>query len=288
MSSVRAGLALLFSLTALNAMAADWVVVKVTQPARYTDDRKTWHEVKRGMVLKNESWLSTGNRARIILQRNQDQVVFQPGTMAGLYERASAVVHTDFAQQSGELRLSIDPRVTPHLAVQTPYMAALVKGTVFSVKVTAKGSSVSVERGRVQVSDVKSGETVGVSAGQKATVDDNAQTAMALSGTNRKFEQIITIKPLGTVLKDMLPGSDAVAPGKQEKSNNDGGDDNGASNGKSENSGSGSSGNGSANGKSGSSSAGNSSSGSSSGSGSGGNSEKSKDKSKDKSKESDD
>lgn len=294
MSSIRAGLALLFSLTALNAMAADWVVVKVTQPARYTDDRKTWHEVKRGMVLKNESWLSTGNRARIVLQRNQDQVVFQPGTMAGLYERASAVVHTDFAQQSGELRLSIDPRVTPHLAVQTPYMAALVKGTVFTVKVTAKGSSVAVQRGRVQVSDVKSGETVGVSAGQKASVDDNPQTAMALSGTNKKFEQVITIKPLGAVLKDMLPGTDATAPGKQDnpdKASNAAGDDKGASSSKSENAGSRSGGASSGGASSsGSSSSGNSSSGGSSNSNAGSSSSKSSssEKSSSKGKESDD
>lgn len=217
MSSVRAALALLFSLSAVNAMASDWVVVKVTQPARYTDDRKTWREVKRGMVLKNHSWLSTGNRARIVLERNKDQVVFQPGTMAGLYERASAVVHTDFAQQSGELRLSIDPRFTPHLAVQTPYMAALVKGTVFRVKVTEKGSSVAVERGRVQVSDVRSGETVGVSSGQKASVDDNPETSMTLSGSNKKFERIITIKPLGKVLQDILPGPATSKPLNQDK-----------------------------------------------------------------------
>lgn len=287
MSSARAGLALLFSLMAVNVMAADWVVIKVTQPARYTDDRKTWHEVKRGMVLKNHSWLSTGNRARIVLQRNKDQVVFQPGTMAGLYERGNAVIHTDFAQQSGELHLSIDPRVKPHLAVQTPYMAALVKGTVFRVKVTDAGSSVAVERGRVQVSDVKSGETVGVSAGQKATVDDDPETAMALSGSNKKFEQVIIVTPPSAVFQETPPDQEF---GKSKKTDKDESKSDASSNG----SGKGSGNNG------GSASSGNSdTSGSSSNAGSSGNgnnasksgsSEKDdrKDKDKDKEKEDDD
>ena len=175
-------------------MAADWVVARVSQPSQFTIDRKTWTALKAGMTVPNRSWISTGPRGRVMLQRNKDQVTFQPGTLAGVFERSGVAVHTDFAQQTGTLSLSIDPQVKPHLAVQTPYLAAVVKGTVFSVTVGKTGASVGVERGRVEVTDPRSGEKTGVKAGQKASVDQDPATPMSLSGVNTNFEAVVSVR----------------------------------------------------------------------------------------------
>lgn len=221
---------LLLPLLAFFAMAApagafanDWIVSKVSQPSRYTEDRKTWVTVTPGMTVKDQSWISTGPRGRVVLERAKDRVTFQPNTLAGVFERPGFSVHTDFAQQSGQIRLEIDPRKTPHLAVQTPYLAAVVKGTVFTVSVDAKGAKVGVERGRVEVTDALSGERTGVRAGQQAAVDDNPATAMSLTGKNSKFEPIVVTKPFAPA----VPAIQAATPSPSATTTSDDASSNG-------------------------------------------------------------
>lgn len=190
-ANITRTIVLLAALAPTMAWSADWVVSKVSQPSRFTVDGKTWLVVTRGSTIPNASWVSTGPRGRVVLERNKDRVTFQPGTMAGVFEKKGWSIHTDFAQQSGTLELSIDPQVKPHLAVQTPFLAAVVKGTVFTVTVTKEKASVGVSRGRVEVTDNMSGERTGIKAGQKATVDNDPLTHMALAGKNRNFEKIV-------------------------------------------------------------------------------------------------
>lgn len=193
---IRGFLSLLLLLScSAPVLGADWVVARVSQPSKFTIDRKTWSTLKPGMTVPNRSWISTGPRGRVVLQRNKDQVTFQPGTLAGVFERAGFAVHTDFAQQTGTLSLSIDPQVKPHLSVQTPYLAAVVKGTVFSVTVGKTSATVGVDRGRVEVTDARTGEKTGVKAGQKASVDQDPATPMSLTGINANFEAIVHVPP---------------------------------------------------------------------------------------------
>jgi uncharacterized membrane protein YgcG len=183
------------ALAPFPAWASDWVVSKVSQPSSYSPDGKTWSAVTKGMTVSNKSWIATGPRGRVVLERRKDKVTFQPDTLASITEKQGFAVHTEFAQQTGELQLSIDPKVKPHLSVQTPYLAAVVKGTVFSVSVNAKGAAVGVTRGRVEVTDAVSGEQAGVKAGQLASVDTDPSTSMSLSGTNTDFDPIMNVQP---------------------------------------------------------------------------------------------
>src|SRR3546814_14786860 len=52
---------------------------------------------------------------------------------------------------------SIKKKLTPHFGVQTPYLAAVVKGTTFSVTVDGTGASVQVVEGAVEVSTLDGG-----------------------------------------------------------------------------------------------------------------------------------
>ncbi|WP_210161477.1 hypothetical protein [Rhizobium leguminosarum] len=58
---------------------------------------------------------------------------------------------TEVLQQIGTLDLEIEKRSQPHTTVQTPYLEAVVKGTIFHVTVGKTKASVSVDRGLVQV-----------------------------------------------------------------------------------------------------------------------------------------
>lgn len=170
-------------LSSAGAYASEWMVSRTTKQVSFTVDKKTWVPVIGGMAIPNKSWISTGPRGRVELERGVEKVAFGPGTLAalitedGLFSRKTNVV-----QQKGILSLDIEKRSKPHTYVHTPFLAAVVKGTSFQVKVTARDASVSVERGLVQVSSFTSGQSTNLGPGQQATVDQN-QT-MSVAGVN--------------------------------------------------------------------------------------------------------
>ncbi|MGC8030557.1 FecR domain-containing protein, partial [Salmonella enterica] len=67
--------------------------------------------------------------------------------------------------------------------VETPYLAAVVKGTHFSVTVDAGSTKVGVLRGQVEVSDFKTGQIAQVMPGQVATAFEHGKPGLSLSGS---------------------------------------------------------------------------------------------------------
>ena len=53
-------------------------------------------------------------------------------------------------QQAGSILLDVEKRNVKHFEVETPYLAAVVKGTKFTVTSGDEGASVKVTRGSVQ------------------------------------------------------------------------------------------------------------------------------------------
>lgn len=164
----------------VSVFAQDWIVSRTTKQVSYTLDKQTWVPVTGGMAVPNKSWISTGPRGRVELERGTEKVTFGPETLAaiitenGLFSRKTNVV-----QQQGHLSLDIEKRSRPHTYVHTPFLAAVVKGTSFQVTVTARDASVSVERGLVQVSSFTSGQSTNLGPGQQATVDQNQNMSVA-------------------------------------------------------------------------------------------------------------
>ena len=73
-------------------------------------------------------------------------------------------------KRQGTLTVEAEVRNVQHFAVKTAYLAAVVKGTRFTVTAKRSGGSVEVFRGQVSVEDKLNAETVLILAGQKATV----------------------------------------------------------------------------------------------------------------------
>jgi hypothetical protein len=115
------------------------------------------------------------------LSRGVETITFQPNTVAAIFTRDTLIDRkTEVAQQTGTLDLEIEKRDHPHTTVQTPFLAAVVKGTIFEVTVTKKNAKVSVARGLVQVSSFASGQQANVGPKQSASVD--AVAGMTVSG----------------------------------------------------------------------------------------------------------
>ena len=70
---------------------------------------------------------------------------------------------------TGSLVIDVDKRAHPHFSVETPFLAAVVKGTKFGVNVGANSASVEVERGLVEVDDFAMLTVSSCAAGQESS-----------------------------------------------------------------------------------------------------------------------
>jgi len=162
------------------AAAQDWTVAKTTKQVSYTVDKTTWQPVEVGALVPNKAWVSTGPRGRVTLTRGKESISLHPNTLGavitteGFFSRKTDVVH-----QKGEIALNIEKRGRPHTFVHTPFLAAAVKGTSFTVTVTDKAASVSVDEGLVQVSSFTGGQSANVGPGQQVTVDQAQSMSVA-------------------------------------------------------------------------------------------------------------
>nr|CAD6607921.1 membrane protein [Rhizobium sp. TCK] len=166
----------------VSAVAADWVVSRATKQVTFTIDKRNWVPVAGGMTIPNGSWVSTGPRGRVVLQRGVESIAYGPDTLAAIFTENGGLLqrNTNVVQKKGSLALDIEKRGRPHTYVHTPFLAAVVKGTSFEVRVTARDASVSVEHGLVQVSSFTGGQSTNLGPGQQATVDQSQR--MSVSG----------------------------------------------------------------------------------------------------------
>lgn len=199
------------------AAAADeaWVAARATNQVSYTLDNKTWSPLRKGMVVPNKAWISTGSRGRLQLVRGSESIAFHPNTLASVVTRGSGQSRkTEVNQLVGQLVLEIEKRHKPHTTVQTPFLAAVVKGTQFTVMVGDANAAVAVDRGLVEVTGFKRRERSNLAAGQKAAV---TEARMSVEGrtqeppVTRVLFSLQSIKA-GFALRD-APAVNATAKG---------------------------------------------------------------------------
>ncbi|WP_105439485.1 FecR domain-containing protein, partial [Neorhizobium sp. T25_13] len=209
-----------FSLASVAAHAGqgDWQVVKASQQVTYTLDKQSWQSVRVGDTVPNAAWVSTGPKGRVQLARGAESLIFQPNTLAGLFTSGFIETKTEIVQRTGVLDLEIEKRGRPHTTVQTPFLAAVVKGTNFRVTVSKSAANVGVNRGLVQVTSFQTGQRTNVGAGQRASVD--SVKGMTVSGVVSKptvtsvAPSAAKVAPIG----NQLNGSRAATSGNKSTS----------------------------------------------------------------------
>ena len=163
--------------------------------ASASDDRLLWHMVQatgdvsatNGAVLAvaldpkaplpDGAVISTGANGRALLKRGGEQVALGPSSRVTL---GSGELFTRIRQDAGSVLFSVGKRTAPHFEVDAPFLAAIVKGTVFTVTVDKTGSSVAVTQGAVEVAtDGRSAVTL-VKPGTTARVLRNSTAQIEL------------------------------------------------------------------------------------------------------------
>jgi len=134
-------------------------------------------------VLKPGDNIRTGRTGRVLLMRGEETMLISPNSDISLPTEQKDGLETTILQQAGSVLIEAQKREAPHFQVQTPYLAAVVKGTQFRVTVQPHGASVDVTRGQVEVTDFKSGQHALVLPGQAAKVSMLGPTGLSLSGS---------------------------------------------------------------------------------------------------------
>lgn len=153
---------------ATPAIADDWVAAKLRGSVfAYLDD--TWVQLHRGDVVSDQRVIRTQPSGHVLFQRGSETIDVGPNTQIQIIDRTGRR-YTTVKQYYGTVEIEAEVRNVQHFAVQTPYLAAIVKGTNFVVTTGRNGSKVRVRRGLVQVVDLASDQSVYVPAGGAAQV----------------------------------------------------------------------------------------------------------------------
>ena len=152
-----------------------WVVTTGSQQASLGSDA----------VLAPGGHIRTGRNGRVLLVRGAERILISPNSEIGIPLEKKGELSTTITQQAGTIVLDVEKRNVQHFEVETPYLAAVVKGTQFRVSVENGTSRVAVLRGQVQVSDFKSGQNVLVMPGQVVRTSAQAAGGLKLSGQGR-------------------------------------------------------------------------------------------------------
>lgn len=177
-------LVLLLAASACTVAAENdvWSVSKSSGEIWIATDQAKQVSLKQDETLKPGDTIQTGRNGRVLLVRGEETILISPNSVVGLPLEKKDSLSTTITQQAGSILLDVEKRNVKHFEVETPYLAAVVKGTQFSVTVSATGTRVDVRRGQVEVSDFKSGQIAQVMPGQTATSFTHGKSGLSLTG----------------------------------------------------------------------------------------------------------
>lgn len=168
------------------------------QPAALSNDQ----------VLPADAWVETGADGRVVLKRGRETIAVSPKSRVLLPDE-EVNGNTQVLQTLGSAFYQIGKEQKPHFQVDTPYLAAVVKGTAFTVTVDEGKSSVTVTEGLVEVATPDRGDTEFVKPGFTALV------------SHEKAGKVDVQETPATKNDTGAPEATPRAPSKDEHTSND-------------------------------------------------------------------
>ncbi len=190
---------------AANAQDPQWRISEVSGEVRVLEAGRA-RPATRGLLLASGAAIATGASGRAVLVRGRQFVMVSPRSQMRLpgagAPRGLVQVIADF----GTALFRIDRRDTPHFSVQTPYLAAVVKGTVFTVTVGPAGAAVQVTEGAVEVATVDGRASDLVRPGMIASVDARDLYQLSVQGEGNRVIRSDGAPAAGRVAVPPSPG----------------------------------------------------------------------------------
>jgi hypothetical protein len=170
-----------------EALAQDnvWRVSKVSGEAWIGGSGVQPAALGSAATLNPGDMIRTGRNGRVLLVRGAETMLVSANSQISLPPSSSSGRSTTIIQQAGSILLDVEKRNVQHFEVETPFHAAVVKGTQFRVTVSGSSARVEVSRGQVQVADFRSGQFALVQQGQAARVSAGGAAGLSLSGAGK-------------------------------------------------------------------------------------------------------
>ena len=171
---------LLLSAAAAQA-APNWMVTEVSGDVRLSEGGRT-RAAGKGMLLVSGATIMTGPTARAVIVRGGEFVVIAPATRIRVPQAEAPNKIMQLIEEWGSAVFKIEKKSNPHFGVQTPYLAAVVKGTTFTVTVGPEGSQVRVSEGAVEVTTLDGAASELIPAGGAAMVGKSNLYRLTVEG----------------------------------------------------------------------------------------------------------
>jgi hypothetical protein len=178
---VATAFSVLGTLELAQAQDGSWRVAKVSGEAWVGAGGVQQASVSQQGNLRPGDAVRTGRNGRVLLVRGAESILISPNSAISLPETGRPGM-SSVIQQAGSILLEVEKRNVQHFEVETPYLAAVVKGTRFRVSLEGGRARVDVLRGQVQVADFRSGQFALVLPGQSARASFGQTTGLRLSG----------------------------------------------------------------------------------------------------------
>ena len=166
---------------ATAAVADDWVAQKLRGEA-FVFEHGGWVQLKRGDIVANSSAIRTMKDSQIEFVRDHETIDLGADTQIRIFDRTGQR-YTTVKEAMGTVRVEANVENVQHFSIQTPFIAATVKGTIFTVVSGKSAAHVSVQRGKVRVDDLHHGLHVDVRAGQNASA--GRREGLRIAGTGK-------------------------------------------------------------------------------------------------------
>lgn len=169
--------------SAAIAQDAVWRVGKASGEVVITNLGAQQASVSSETTLQPGDYVRTGQNGRVLLVRGEESMLISPNSVIQIPKQAKDGMSTTIVQRAGTILFEVEKRNVKHFQVDTPYLAAVVKGTQFQVAVERTGARVDVQRGQVEVREYRSGQYALVNAEQAAKVAAQGPSGLTLSGS---------------------------------------------------------------------------------------------------------
>jgi hypothetical protein len=169
--------------SAAMAQDAAWHVGKSSGDVFVTNAGVQQTSISSETTLKPGDYVRTGQNGRVLLVRGAESMLISPNSVIHIPNENKDGMSTTIVQRAGTILFDVEKRNVKHFEVDTPYLAAVVKGTQFQVTVDKNESRVDVRRGQVEVLDFKSGQYALVLSDQMAKVSALGSAGLSLGGS---------------------------------------------------------------------------------------------------------
>lgn len=158
-----------------------WRVARISGEAWVTRAGNPPSKLAPEATIAEGDTVQTSRNGRLQLLRGAETVLVAPNTVVQITEGEGS--RTIVRQRAGSVTVEAEKKNIEHFEVRTPMLAAVVKGTQFTVTLQGGKASVAVSRGQVDVTSLKSGQSVLVLPGQRASVGHTGHGGLSVTGT---------------------------------------------------------------------------------------------------------